>query len=168
MISGRRTDYGVTAAENRRALEFFLDRATRARLLLDGHRLQDIRMRSYRAAPVVVAAAAGDVLAVTLLLRYGVAEQSVHAAIAYLRDACGRPMASGIQSCLDVLLRAVVSEKDCDDPKYISGRYQAPPLLLHLARCSVRKALHDNFSLPHGIPQLPVPRSLLPYLNLEC
>lgn len=172
MISGRRTDYGVTATENRTALEFFLDRATRARLQLDGHRLQDVRMRSYRAVPLVVAAAAGDAFAIALLLRHGVADQSARAAIAYLRDAAadtrGRPLASGVQSCLDVLLRAVVSENDCDGPNDVSGVGRAPPPLLHLARCSVRKTLYENFGLPHGIPQLPVPRSLLPYLHLEC
>jgi len=159
MISGRRTDYGATAAENIAAVAFFLDRATRARLLLDGRRPQDVRMRSYRAAPVVVAAAAGDPSAVAVLLRYGVAEPDARAAIAYLRDAAapGRPLAAGARSCLDVLLRAVAVDRG--DP--------APPSLMHLARCVVRATLYDNFRLPHGIPLLPVPRSLVPYLDLE-
>lgn len=162
MISGRRTDYGVTAAENRAALAFFLDRATRARLLLDGRRMQDVRMLTYRAAPVVVATAAGDASAVALLLRHGVAEHSVRAAIAYVRDAGG----AAAQSCLDVLLRAVVCDRS--DDRAPSSPPPPPPLLKHLARCSVRGALHDNFNLPHGIPLLPaVPRSLMSYLDLE-
>lgn len=164
MISGRRTDYGATAAENLTALAFFLDRATRARLLLDGHRAQDVPMTTYhRAAPVVVATAAGDASAVALLLRYGVADRSVRAAVAYVRDAAadagGRPMAARARRCLDVLLRAVVRER---------GAAGGPPRLQHLARCSVRAALYDNFNLPHGVPLLPVPRSLVPYLDLEC
>lgn len=192
MISGRWTDYGVTAAENRAALTFFLDRGTRARLLLDGHRMQDVCMHSYRAVPVVVAAATGDVAAVALLLRYGAAERSVRAAIAYLRNAADygdRPLAAGAQSCVDVLLRAIVSEHGDGDDSGNGKRYsgdsdgdnrsgvtavgcsdgvaRTPPLLMHLARCAVRKALHENFRLPHGIPLLPVPRSLVSYLDLE-
>lgn len=174
MISGRRTDYGATAIENRAALAYFLDRATRARLLLDGQRFQDVRMRSYRAAPVVVAAAAGDAAAVTLLLRYGPDERSVRAAIAYLRDAadgCGRPFAAagGAQSCLNVLHRTVayVHHDFTADSGHPNG-ILAPPTLMHLSRCAVRKALHHNFYLPHGIPELPVPRSLASYLDLEC
>lgn len=185
MISGRWTDYGVTAAENRAALAFFLDRATRARLLLDGRRMQDVRMQSYRAAPVVVAAATGDAAAVALLLRYGAAERSVRAAIAYLRNTADhgdRPLAAGAQACVDVLLRAVVSEHgDSDDSGTGDGddsrsderdgddrvTRTPPPPLMHLARCAVRKALHENFRLPHGIPHLPVPRSLASYLDLE-
>lgn len=211
MISGRWTDYGTTPAENRTALAFFLDRATQARLLLDGRRLQDVRMRSYRADPVVVAAAAGDAAAVALLLRYGVDERAARAAIAYLRqsgaDDRGRPCTAGARSCLDLLRRAVVSEYGCcggggsrrdsvvggggddggcggvgggggdggcggggGDGEGSDGadHVRDPPLLLHLARCAVRKTLHDNFCLPHGLRQLPVPRPLLSYLDLEC
>lgn len=174
MITGRRTDYGATAAENRAALRFFLDRATHARLLFDGRRLQDVWMRSYRAAPVVVAAAAGDVAAVTLLLEYGAAEHSVRAAIAYLRDATAtdrRPLTAGARHCVDVLLRAVWDERG-DDGEYFNedGHRGAwsPPSLMHLARCVVRRTLYDDFRLPHGIPQLPIPRFLVSYLNLEC
>lgn len=167
MISGRRTDYGTTAAENRAALAFFLDRAARARLLFDGRRLQDVRMRSYRAAPIVVATAAGHPSAVALLLRYGVAGSDARAAIAYLRDAAaaaaaapaGRPLAANAQSCLRLLLRAVPREDRAD---------RKPPLLLHLARCAVREVLHRDFLLPRGIRLLPVPRSLASYLELEC
>jgi len=162
MISGRRTDYGATAADSRAALGFFLDRAARARLLLAGRRAQDVRMPTYRAAPVVVATAAGDASAVALLLRYGVAEQSVREAIAYVRDAAadgrGRPAAARARYCLNVLLRAVAREHRRGGP---------PPRLQHLARCSVRGALHDGFNLPHGIPRLPVPRSLASYLDLQ-
>lgn len=167
MISGRRSDYGPTTAENRAAVSFFLDRATRARLLLDGRRPQDVRMRSYRAEPVVVAAAAGNAAAVALLLRYGLADESVRAAIAYLRDSAAAP---GARPCLDVLLRAVVcyGERTNDDDDDDDKRVWNPPALLHLARCAIRKSLHDDFGLPHGIPRLPVPRSLVSYLNLEC
>lgn len=167
MISGRQTDYGSTALENRAALRFFLDRATRARLLLDGCRLQDVWMRSYRATPVVVAAAAGNVATVALLLQYGAADESVRAAIAYLRDAaCGTAAA---RSCLDVLLRAVIvcEYSDNADSNRNGDVVRAPPLLMHLARHAVRKTLYQNFYLPHGIPQLPVPRSLVSYLDLE-
>lgn len=166
MISGRQTDYGATASENQTALRFFLDRATRARLLFDGCRLQDVRMRSYRAAPVVVAAAAGNVATVALLLQYGVADESVRAAIAYLRDTvCGTASA---RSCLDVLHRAVVVCEYSDaDSKCKGNVVQTPPILMHLARCAVRKTLYDNFYLPRGIPQLPVPQSLVSYLNIE-
>lgn len=160
MISGRRSDYGPTTAENRAALVFFLDRATRARLLLDGHRPQDVRMRSYRAEPVVVAAASGNAAAVTLLLRYGLNDESVNAAVAYLRDLATAP---GARPCLDVLLRAVVRTDVCG-----GNDVWDPPALMHLARCVVRKTLHDDFGLPHDIPRLPVPRSLVSYLNLEC
>lgn len=164
MISGRRSDYGPTTAENRAALKFFLDRATGARLLLDGRRPQDVWMRSYRAEPVVVAAASGNAAAVTLLLRYGVADESVRAAIAYLRDSATAP---GARPCLEVLLRAVVCRGERTDDGGL-GSVWNPPALLHLARCAVRKSLHDDFGLPHGIPRLPVPRSLVSYLNLEC
>ncbi|VVC36801.1 SOCS box domain [Cinara cedri] len=165
MISGRSSDYGSSSSDNRAAMGFFLDRATRARLLLDGHRPQDVRMRSYRAEPIVVAAASGNAAAVTLLLRYGLAEESMRAAIAYLRDSATAP---GARPCLDVLLRAVVCygrRADHDDGGDVVWD---PPALMHLARCAVRKALHDEFGLPHGIPRLPVPRSLVSYLDLEC
>ncbi|XP_015374284.1 PREDICTED: uncharacterized protein LOC107169147 [Diuraphis noxia] len=202
MISGRWTDFGATVADNRMALAFYLDRATRARLLLDGRRMQDVWMRSYRAAPVMVAVATGDLAAVAMLLRYGPDERSVRAAIAYLRRRCadqeprGPPFADRDQSCLELLLRAVAyeggagfggvtgdmdgsgggcgSRDDCGgcDGAGAGGSgvkvVPVPPTLLHLARCAVRKALHQNFSLPHGILQLPLPRSLVSYLDLEC
>lgn len=191
MISGRWTDSGATAADNRAALEFYMDRATRARLLLDGRRLQDVRMRSYRAAPVMVAAATGNLTAVAMLLRYGPDERSVRAAIGYLRRRStdpdrGPPYPDRVQSCLDLLLRAVVCEDggwrgNVSDDEHGSGDDEYgcdyensggkivpfPPTLLHLARCAVRNTLHQNFCLPHGIPQLPVPRSLVSYLDLE-
>ncbi|KAF0758804.1 SOCS box domain-containing protein [Aphis craccivora] len=184
MISGRWTDFGATVADNQTALDFYLDRATRARLLLDGRRMQDVRMRSYRAAPVVVAAATGDLAAVAMLLRYGPDERSVRGAIAYLRSRSGDRDRD--QSTLELLLRAVACERGTVDG-FGSGDesgcavdesggnddgsgcgVNVVPALLHLARCAVRKALHQNFSLPHGIPQLPVPRSLVSYLDLEC
>lgn len=196
MISGRWTDFGATVADNRTALGFYMDRATRARLRLDGRRMQDVWMRSYRAAPVMVATATGDVAAVAMLLRYGPDERSVRAAIAYLRRRSidrdrGPPFPDRVQSCLELLLRAVASEGGgCgsvsgNDDRWGGGYGSGddyggcsssgvkvvpvvPPTLLHLARCAVRNALHQNFNLPHGIPQLPVPRSLVSYLNLEC
>lgn len=199
MISGRWTDFGATVADNRTALGFYLDRATRARLLLDGRRMQDVWMRSYRAAPVMVAVATGDLAAVAMLLRYGPDERSVRSAIAYLRRRCadqdprGPPFPDRDQSCLELLLRAVAYEGgggcgsvtgDMDGSGGGYGRRDdydgcdgadggvkvvpVPPTLLHLARCAVREALHQNFSLPHGILQLPVPRSLVSYLDLEC
>lgn len=191
MISGRWTDFGATVADNQTALDFYLDRATRAQLLLDGRRMQDVRMRSYRAAPVMVATATGDLAAVAMLLRYGPDERSVRGAIAYLRRRSadhdrGPPFPNRDQSCLELLLRAVACERGSVDG-FGSGDesgcavdesggnddesgcgVNVVPALLHLARCAVRKALHQNFSLPHGIPQLPVPRSLVSYLDLEC
>lgn len=187
MISGRWTDFGATVADSQTALHFYLDRATRARLLLDGRRIQDVRMRSYRAAPVMVATATGDRAAVAMLLRYGPDERSVRGAIAYLRRRSadhdrGPQFSDRDQSCLELLLRAVACERGSVDGFGsgdesgcavdesgcgVSG-VNVVPALLHLARCSVRKALHQNFSLPHGIPQLPVPRSLVSYLDLEC
>lgn len=170
MISGRRPGgyHGPSAADNRAALAFFLDRTTRARALFGGRRLQDVRMPSYRAAPVMVAAAAGDPAAVALLLRYGVDESAALEAIAYLRDDGGGAAADrrgtparlgpGARSCVRVLLRAVALDR----------RSAAPPPLLHLARHAVRRALRDDFGLPHRVPLLPVPRSLVPYLQLEC
>lgn len=190
MISGRWTDFGATVADNRTALGFYMDRATRARLRLDGRRMQDVWMRSYRATPVMVAAATGDVAAVAMLLRYGPDERSVRAAIAYLRRRSidrdrGPPFPNRDQSCLELLLRAVVNEGGgcgsvngnddrCGDDyggcssSGVKVVPVVPPTLLHLARCAVRNALHQNFNLPHGIPQLPVPRLLVSYLNLEC
>lgn len=195
IISGRRPNgyHGPSAADNRAALAFFLDRTTRARALFGGRRLQDVRMPSYGAAPLTVAAAAGDPAAVALLLRYGVDEPAALEAIAYLRDGTTAsaaanastaastaataaataatadyrtttmttpppPLGAGARSCLDVLLRAVAHDR----------RSLAPPSLLHLARHAVRRALHDDFGLPHRVPLLPVPRSLVPYLHLEC
>ncbi|XP_050525847.1 uncharacterized protein LOC126896797 [Daktulosphaira vitifoliae] len=167
MISGRRTDFGATAAENRQAMAFFLDRVTRTRLLLDGQRPADVKMGSYRASPVVVATAAGDVDAVALLLRYGAADTSVRAAIAYLRDTADthRPLSAGSRSCLEILRRATLYE-DSYHSKYL--KVLQPPALMHLARHVVRHTLYANFNLPHGIRQLPIPQSLVSYLNLEC
>jgi len=191
MISGRWTDFGATVADNQTALDFYLDRATRARLLLDGRRMQDVRMRSYRAAPVMVATATGDLAAVAMLLRYGPDERSVRGAIQYLRRRSadrdrGPSFPDRDRSCLELLLRAVAcehgsvdgfgsfdesggneDESGCAVDESGCG-VNVVPALLHLARCAVRKALHENFSLPHGIPQLPVPRSLVSYLDLEC
>lgn len=42
----------------------------------------------------------------------------------------------------------------------------APPELKHISRCRIRKLLHDNWQLPHGIRTLQIPYSLLDYLDL--
>ncbi|GFS87497.1 SOCS box domain-containing protein [Nephila pilipes] len=42
-----------------------------------------------------------------------------------------------------------------------------PRSLKHLSRCTVRKSLRQSWSLPHGIFQLGLPKTLEQYLNLE-
>ena len=41
-----------------------------------------------------------------------------------------------------------------------------PPELKHLCRCAIRDVLQENWQLPHGIRELPVPTSLQDYLDL--
>lgn len=41
-----------------------------------------------------------------------------------------------------------------------------PVELRHLCRCSIRKRLWENFQLPFGIQQLPIPKKLKKYLDL--
>ncbi|XP_023214322.1 uncharacterized protein LOC111633878 [Centruroides sculpturatus] len=45
-------------------------------------------------------------------------------------------------------------------------RYLEPCPLKHLARCTIRNVLNENWQLPHGIPKLPLPLFIQKYLNL--
>lgn len=57
-----------------------------------------------------------------------------------------------------------ITSRDLPDLPYLIIH---PRILQHACRIKIRKVLHDNWQLPHGIDNLPLPRLAKKYLNLE-
>lgn len=87
-----------------------------------------------------------------------------------------------IVACLQLLLRVVPRIVFGDDTKAVILEKYAdlvedglipstrsgfvPPELKHLCRCVVRDRLWENFQLPNGIHGLPIPKTLMKYVDI--
>ncbi|XP_046394573.1 uncharacterized protein LOC124162184 [Ischnura elegans] len=52
------------------------------------------------------------------------------------------------------------------DGVILPSRWNRPPELRHLCRCTIRNALWNNWELPYGIRKLPLPNRLMNYVDL--
>ncbi|XP_067000205.2 uncharacterized protein stops [Anabrus simplex] len=187
VLSGWKSDYD-SQKQNCLALEYFLEHAAGERLLFDcgtPTRLADVPMSSYcYTTPLRLALQLGQPDTALLLLRYGArAAQNTPVPVVigngqeitclrYLLR--GVPMAAVLphpqkrKKQVGLWRDIIYYDEDSHVASFIpeSRRGNQPPQLKHLCRCVLRKTLLENWQLPGGIADLPLPVSLQKYLDL--
>ncbi|KAF4526020.1 hypothetical protein B566_EDAN000813 [Ephemera danica] len=195
ILSGWQADF-KDEEESLRALDFFLNHAVHKRLVYPvlgvESRMIDVPMPAYHdALPAHLACVMDRPVALMLLLRYGArvgaAEHGSwevhHAPLALMQQLIRLGEAVMSESVISqtglasvrLLLRALPNAplpdehlRECADALQLPFTpWSIPSPLKHLARCAVRRQLGRSWRLPGGVNDLPIPVTLVPYLDLQ-
>lgn len=186
-IAGWKSDFN-NQEENVRAMVYFIDHATNGGLEMaydeeESVRFIDVPIESCgKCSATKIAAQLFMPDKLHILLRYGaliddtVVEHTLNRLIDFFHV-----YPYNIVACLQLILRVIPAIKLVESSEKITDRYRdliddaivpmtrcgiQAPELKHLCRCVVRKRLWENYQLPNGIRQLPVPESLRKYIDI--
>lgn len=182
-IAGWKSDFD-SQEENVRAVVYFIDHATNGGLELESSvRFIDVPLESCGSdnpTPAKIALQLGHPDKLHIFLRYGakIEDELVLFLLKRLTEFC-HVYPYNLVSCLQLVLRVI--PRINQDRNYIFENFSdlvddclipltrcgvQVPELKHLARCTIRKRLWENYQLPTGIRTLSIPDSLKRYLDI--